>query len=29
MRKLFQLYRNDYKHPPCVASLALLPSRKA
>ncbi|OPZ54622.1 MAG: hypothetical protein BWY91_01561 [bacterium ADurb.BinA028] len=25
MRKLFSLYRSDYKSTPCIASLAVLP----
>ena len=29
MRKLFKLSQNDYKNAPCIASLAVLPSRKA
>jgi len=29
MRKLFKLYQNDYKNTPRIASLAVLPSRKA
>ena len=28
-RKLFKLYQNDFKNTPCIASLAVLPSRKA